>query len=305
MTYPQDLMEKTPLWDSSYPIRFYRNRPQTAAKDDNILYLHWHEHFEIIDMQVGKAIFHIDSRPYEANAGDLLFVPAGALHVGYNAADEAIEYVAVVFNASLLRVMHPDPVHERYILPFLDGRVPLPAKLLAEDELTAPYRKLIRESTTEFEHKNAAYELVIKHNFQLLFALLSRQFLPEKFIDKPAPARHSESFKPLIRHIESHIAEPLSVEQAARMVNLNPYHFCKTFKKLTGRTFVDYVNWLRINEADRLLRETECTVTEIAERIGCGNANYFTKLYKKYKSFPPSDVRRKRESAMKSVPPLS
>ena len=93
--------------------------------------------------------------------------------------------------------------------------------------------------------------------------------------------------------MEAQLSQPLSVEQAARIVNLNPYHFCKTFKKLTGRTFIDYMNWLRINESDRLLRETEWTVTEIAERIGCGNANYFTKLFKKYKGFPPSEVRRK------------
>ncbi|SDM83381.1 hypothetical protein SAMN04487897_101198 [Paenibacillus sp. yr247] len=32
MTYPQDLMKKTPLWDSNYPIRFYRNHPKKAKK---------------------------------------------------------------------------------------------------------------------------------------------------------------------------------------------------------------------------------------------------------------------------------
>ncbi|GGI43986.1 AraC family transcriptional regulator [Paenibacillus marchantiophytorum] len=293
MTYPPDLMERTPGWSSSYPIWFYRNHPDNANKDANILYLHWHEHFEIIDMQFGQAVFHIDSRPYEVAAGDLLFIPSGALHVGYSTADEDLEYVAVVFNAALLRVLPPDPAYERYILPYLDGRVHFPAKLPASDELAEPFRRLIRESTAEFEQKRPAYELVIKHNFQLLFTRLSRQYLPDKFADKPVPARHSESFKPLIEYLEAHIAEPLSIEQAAKMVNLNPYHFCKTFKKMTGRTFVDYVNGLRIHEADRLLRETDATVTEIAERIGCGNPNYFTKLYKKYKNYPPSEARRR------------
>lgn len=296
MTYPQDLMEQTPLWDGNFPIRFYRNRPKHAKKDDQILYLHWHEHFEIIDMQRGRAIFHIDSRPYEAAPGDLLFVPPGALHVGYNLTDEDVEYVAVVFHPSLLRVFHPDPAFERYMLPFLEGRAHIPAKLSAEDAQADSIRRLVRESTVEFEQQQAAYELIIRSNFHLLFALLSRRFLPERFASGRVPLRHSESFKPLIQHIESHLSEPLSVEQAARMVNLNPYHFCKTFKKLTGRTFVDFVNWLRMNEADRLLRESEWTITEIAEKIGCGNANYFTKLYKKYKNNPPSEVRRKHLS---------
>ncbi|OCT15603.1 hypothetical protein A8709_16165 [Paenibacillus pectinilyticus] len=293
MTYPQDLKERTPLWDSNYPIRFYRNCPSQHAKDDNILYLHWHEHFEIIDMQYGRAVFHIDSKPYEVEAGDLLFVPSGALHVGYNLTDEPMSYVAIVFNASLLRMVNPDPVYERYILPFLDGRVLPPAMLKATDEIAAPYRQIVRESTAEFEAGKPAHELMIKHNFHRLFTLFAREFIPEKFVAKPLPVRHSEAFKPLIQLMEDQLSEPLSVEQAARVVNLNPYHFCKTFKKLTGRTYIDYMNWLRINESDRLLRETEWTVTEIAERIGCGNANYFTKLFKKYKGFPPSEIRRK------------
>jgi YesN/AraC family two-component response regulator len=56
--------------------------------------------------------------------------------------------------------------------------------------------------------------------------------------------------------------EKLTVEQAAKLVSLNPYHFCKTFKKLTGRTFIEYVNVYRVKEAERLLLETDLNVTE-------------------------------------------
>jgi AraC-like DNA-binding protein len=260
-------------------------------KDDVILGLHWHESFEIIDMLTGRALFHIESHPYEAVAGDLLIVPAGGLHTGYSMEDGPIEYVAIVFDGSLLSRLHPDPIYEKYIVPYLDGTALLPVKIAADDAEGESVRKLIREVTEEFERRDAAYQLIIKHKMELLFALLSRRFLPPTFTEKRA-TRNAESFKPLIKHIEKHYDEPLSIEQAARMVNLNPFYFCKIFKKLTGRTFVDYVNGHRMNEAERMLHHTDMNVTEIAERIGCGNANYFTKLYKKYKGMPPSQALR-------------
>ena len=63
------------------------------------------------------------------------------------------------------------------------------------------------------------------------------------------------------------------------------------FKRLTGRTFVDYVNLTRMNEAERPLRERTLTITEIAGIVGRGNPNYFTKLYKQYKGMTPSQAR--------------
>jgi AraC family transcriptional activator of pobA len=158
--------------------------------------------------------------------GDLLFVPAGALHVGYSIADEDIEYIAIVMHPSFLKTTIPDPVHETYIEPFLDGKAQLPILLSAEDESSALYRKLIREVTSENERQDTAYQLIVKHNFQLLYAHLSRRYLPKRLLNKPAPTRHWDAFKPLIRHIESNISTPFPLEQAARMVNLNPFHFC-------------------------------------------------------------------------------
>ncbi|RKP52934.1 AraC family transcriptional regulator [Cohnella endophytica] len=294
MNYPQELLEGYSGWDNDYPIRVHRNGSPVTHKEDCILGLHWHEHFEIIDMHVGSAVFYIESKPYEAVAGDLLFVPAGGLHTGYSLIEGKLEYVAIVFNEALMRRPHTDQVYERYITPYLDGRAVLPVKLSADDASSEPARRLVREVTEELEGKAPAYQLVAKHKIELLFALLSRRFLPQKLVDKPVQPRIAEPFKPLIKHIETHYSQSLSINQAARMVNLNPYHFCKAFKKLTGRTFVDYVNGHRMNEADRLLRETDLQVTEIAERVGCGNANYFTKLYKKHKGMPPSHVKKQR-----------
>lgn len=84
MTYPRDLWEDTALENTAYPFQLFQNRCLAARAGHCILYLHWHEHFELLVMKRGSAVFHIDSRPYAAAEGDVLIIPGGSLHVGYS-----------------------------------------------------------------------------------------------------------------------------------------------------------------------------------------------------------------------------
>ncbi len=295
MTYPRELWENTRLGDKNYPLNFFRNRSGDIRAGQNVLYLHWHEHLEWIVMVGGQAVFHIDSHPIQAEPGDILFVPPGGLHVGYSRSDTPVEFVSIVFNASLFSDFARDPLHEQIVLPFLTGgaRLPYRLELASEAELNY-YHMLMQQAIGHYENRDAAAPLIAKSHLYLLLTMLAKQFAP------PASAGTGNNpgspsmtrFKELFLHIEAHYADKLTVGHAAKLVNLNPHHFCKTFKKLTGRTFIDYVNLRRVNEAERLLRESDLNVTEIAERVGCGNPNYFTKLFKQYTGSVPSHLRK-------------
>ncbi|GGG00054.1 helix-turn-helix domain-containing protein [Paenibacillus abyssi] len=293
MTYPKELREETRLSEKAYPFQFFRNRIPDARRDKNILYLHWHEHFEMIVMERGSAVFHIDSRPYEARHGEFLIVPSGGLHVGYSLADEPVEFVSLVFNPSLFSGWMQDSIHTQYVTPYMEGRLQFPVKPDALDPTYEACYTLLKQMISEYERNGPAYLLVVKSLLYALVTQLSRTYLPLNMDEHHTVEKNRERFKSLIRYIETHPADKITLEQAAKRVNLNPYHFCKTFKRLTGRTFVDYVNLSRINEAERLLIERKYSVTEIASMIGCGNPNYFTKLFKQYKGITPSQFIKK------------
>jgi len=294
MTYPRELKEYPQLQEKTYPFRLFFNKTLDTKVNQNILFLHWHEHFEIIVMEQGSAVFHIDSQPYEARQGDLLLVPSGGLHVGYSLQEGDVRYVSIVIHSSLFNDWVHDPQHEKYVAPYLDNRFQFPVKPNEQSSENPVYYSILSGIIAEYRSKGPAYQLVIKNQLHLLFTLLSRTFLPHQHECKPKErlSVNRERFKPLLEHLEVHFAEKISIEQAAKSVNLNPYHFCKTFKKLTGRTFVDYINVYRMDEAERLLLETPLSITEIAGMAGCDNPNYFTKLYKQYKGLTPSQARK-------------
>jgi len=295
MTYPKEWHETTYLAERNHPFQFFFNECRDARVDQNILYLHWHEHFEIIVMQQGSGLFHIDSQPYEASPGDVLIVPAGGLHVGYSTCNGDIAYLSIVFNSSLFQDWTQDAIHASFVLPYLEGAIHFPVKPTMIEPACAKHYSLLEQATLEFREKKPAYQLIIKSQLHMLLALLARTFLPQQ-LPENANRRYAynrDRFKSLIRHIESNFADKLTVTDAANHMNLNPFHFCKMFKKLTGRTFIEYVNVCKINEAERLLLEDTLSITEIAIAIGCDNPNYFTKLFKQYKGVTPSRFRRK------------
>ncbi|NMO95036.1 helix-turn-helix transcriptional regulator [Paenibacillus lemnae] len=291
------LHENTRMDHKSHPFQLFQNRCSEMKVGECVLYLHWHEHFEFIVMRSGKAQFHIDSRPYMAQTGEVLVIPAGALHVGFAVEDGNVNYDSVVVNGALFHDFIHDPVHTGFVSPYLEGRLRFPVKPAEEDDACEGAYPLLFEAIEEMADQPPAYQLVVKSKLHALFTLLARRFLPQHPQGGAAAPYfpNRDRFKGLIEHIEANPAEKMSVTDAAGQVGLNVYHFCKMFKKLTGQTFVEYMNGCRIALAEQLLQESSLTITEIAERVGCDNANYFTKLYKKYKGMPPSRGRVKKE----------
>lgn len=93
------------------------------------------------------------------------------------------------------------------------------------------------------------------------------------------------------RYITEHYTEDLTVTCVAGQVNLSPAYFSRLFKKETGRSFVEYVTFVRLQRAVWLLRHTNKTIEQIAEELGFNTPNYFSAIFKKYAGLAPSEYR--------------
>ena len=282
-----DLREDTNLIDRFFPINVFTN----VCRDKTVLWLHWHDGVEIIQMLEGRAVFKIEDRQYEAAPGDILVVNSGFLHYGEAAEDGPVVYQAIVFGRALLAGASPDPRHDRCIQPFLTGQRLFPEKIASGDggyvEMSAALALLLQE----FARKREGYELAVKAALQL-FTLAAYRLSGLQDRTRRDFAANSERFKLLLEHIDRGYGSRITVEHAARIVALSPCHFCKTFKKLTGRTFVEFMNLYRVNKAAALLRETGLSVTEIAASTGFCNVNYFDKVFKQCKRCSPARYRK-------------
>ncbi len=93
-------------------------------------------------------------------------------------------------------------------------------------------------------------------------------------------------------YIARHYAdEQLSVESLCSHIHLSPTYFSTLFKRETGISFTAYVTQVRMEEAVRLLRETDEKTYRIAEQTGYSDPNYFSYVFKKRFGVSPSKFR--------------
>jgi two-component system response regulator YesN len=91
------------------------------------------------------------------------------------------------------------------------------------------------------------------------------------------------------RYILDHYMERITLEQVASAVNISPGYLSTIFRQSTGVCFTNYVTGVKIDQAKRLLRETDCKIYEVSEMLGYQNAYYFSKVFKKIVGMTPSE----------------
>lgn len=94
-----------------------------------------------------------------------------------------------------------------------------------------------------------------------------------------------------VAYVNAHYREGVTLKQVAADCHVNTSYLGQIFKKETGSAFTDYVNALRIREAQRLLNNPTLKVYEVAEQVGFTDYHYFLKIFKKVTGTTPKDHR--------------
>jgi AraC-like DNA-binding protein len=117
------------------------------------------------------------------------------------------------------------------------------------------------------------------------------------FIDQAEESTHEHlrgmaRFQDVLGHIEAHLGEHCSLASLAEVANLHPTYFSTLFTQTMGEGPIAYVNRRRIERAKRLLRDTACTLQDIATAVGFCDAYYFTRCFKRQTQLTPGQFRR-------------
>ncbi|BFH11689.1 hypothetical protein PMJ10TS2_13170 [Paenibacillus melissococcoides] len=99
-------------------------------------------------------------------------------------------------------------------------------------------------------------------------------------------------------YVQEHYANPqMSLNLLSETFDIAPKLLSKSFKEVTGEKFIDVLIGLRLEEAKRLLRQTDLPVQAIAERIGYGGAVSFSRVFKRMEGISPGEYRSSHSAA--------
>lgn len=281
--------EKVEIKDASFPIKTY-------VKDTNEDRLHSephiHEQLEFVYMIDGALEFVVEDDATVVEAGDVIIIKSLVAHWSNKISNDYARMCLLQFNINLL---YGNSLKTDRHFANLINRSNFKYKVLniAEHPDNNRIAKLLLNIAEEYKNKDTAYDLAIMSDIYKLFTILYRRniFVRPNESSNIGYDYNLDRIHDILGYIEEHFGENLSVEDAAKMLNINYSYFCRLFKKATGMTFVEYLNYYRVGIAKKKLLRGNDTVTEIMIDTGFSSHSYFNRVFKKYTGFSPTEYR--------------
>ncbi len=106
---------------------------------------------------------------------------------------------------------------------------------------------------------------------------------------------NNKSIKLILRkaidYIQEHYNEQVTLNEVADNIYVSTFYISRMFKRELGKSFVDYLNDVRIEKSKELLKDVKYKTYEVAEIVGIPDPHYFSKLFKKHSGMTPSEYR--------------
>lgn len=245
---------------------------------------HYHPEFELTYIVKGNG-YRIVGNSYEPfNNGDLVLLGSNLPHTWSGKADGDVNSDAIVIQFS-----------SEFILPFLE----LNESLLIKNMLDSSLRGINFEPDEQLVTK--IIEITETNGVERILKLISiLDILSKKQIKLIAPntfhnvvSKKSEvRINKVCLFIQNNFQNKIYLKEVADLIYLTESNFCKFFKKATGKTYSDYVNEIRINEASRLLIQSDKTISQISFECGFETLSYFNRVFLNKKGITPSVFRK-------------
>ena len=238
--------------------------------------LHWHREIEIISVLGGRVDFFVDGCKHELWEGDVLIIPPCALHRSELYPQIDASYVCLCFDGSLL-------CDRTLALGLEEGTLTVLSHV--EGEAAGTCAALVSDAYDASVRGGKGWELAAVGCLSLLF---SRLLADGYIVPRDKGAGDKDFCRQVFSYIKEHYREDVTSRHAAEALYLDNSYFCRLFRTHFGLCFSHYLGSYRIERAKELLRESDGSVSEIAQAVGFHNFSYFSKVFRQNCGMSPS-----------------
>lgn len=268
--------ELTPVIYGQNAIKHLINNKKTKGM---CFSMHWHDRMELLRVVSGALELHLGDEQMTVLPGQVAIVAPRTMHCGFSG-ESGVMYHTIMFDVE--KFCNATIASDKYLVPvckYETGFVPV----ATQPQVTEAVDRLL-QILSAGENMNPLF--AIGAIYEIIGVLHQYCAGETKLIH-----RIDDSFKSVLEYINSHYTERISAKDISQMFGYNETYFCRRFKAVTGITVMKYIQILRMELAQKLLKSSSEEIGNIAWKCGFADVSYFSNCFKRQFGVTPTGFR--------------
>lgn len=250
---------------------------------------HSHDFIEICLVAEGTGVHYIGNQQMQVARGDMFFIPIGVSHV-FRPKSTSKGRPLIIYNCTfkeeqLCKLLQAVPLEPDMVAALLE--LNKQAQWLHFHDQNEEGQHLFRKLHLEFSNRRPGYAASLCTSAIELLIMIYRSLAPQEQIKHLSVSWINE----LLSYIRSNCAMEFHAGEIASRLGISARHFQRSFKKLTGMTFLENIQNVRIDRSCQLLISTTDKISHIAAVVGYQDIKHFNALFKKKTGVTPRQYR--------------
>ena len=273
-----ELISASPFWmersDSKTPLSERR--------------YHYHDCYQLYYLFSGELYYFINDRTYLVKPGNIVLINEYDIHCTVHSSMKHYDRIVIDFK-------------KEFFEDFLS--------LCTDIDLFSSFRRDIHLIRLSPQDQNSVEALLLamqseyKKNLPGKLSLTKAQLIQLlTFISRQSGSCDEEenyvnsahkTISEITAYINNNYRSELTLTRLSEIFYISPYYLSRIFGEITGISFTEYLNGVRIKEAKKLLITTALSVSVIAEAVGYRSCTHFGRVFKEITHYTPTEYRRK------------
>lgn len=274
------MKEYTDVWNEKFDMDKTIVCHMQRYTGGEITQAHVHDFVELIYGVDCEYKIFVEDKEYNFKTGDFVLIRSNETHKVINLRKTSSKHICIRFNVYvfLKSCMMRGEKHIRLFMKY-NNSIPrfYASNIVMEYGIDKEMVKILGESM----RLECGCELAITSSLLQILLILIRNAMISKEAENEFT--NDNRIAIAIQYIDEHYQYPLTISQMSHMCYVSETYFSRWFKQMTKKTFVEYVNYVRIEHATVLLINSDYTVTQVAMMVGFSSTSYFIRQFKKFK----------------------
>lgn len=278
-----------PAFGSSFSLRTYYRDPNYKKNT----FWHYHPEIELVYVNGGSGKRQIGSHISYYRNGDLILIGSNLPHCAFtdslteHECESVIQMKPDFLGNGFFEIAEMKSIQNLFerakkgiVFHGITKRV-LGKKIEKLKEMDPFYRLLSLLEILKQLERSENYKVLNAHGFILETEL-----------------QDNDRINIVFNFVKENFQRSISLDEISEKVSMTNPAFCRYFKKITGKTFTQFVNEYRLAHAAKLLHEKQISITEVCFESGFNNFSHFNKQFKAYTGKSPSVYRNELKLIM-------